>query len=332
MGILSVPITTPLWFFRLTNTRLVDSIMDVCGVPQKDSAKKACLQIFARCSAPAPGVLLNFIQRHQRKRSSSVSQSGALKEVEEPDVITLIEAAVKSQSLPTGTAKRLEVFLTSGCSPLPANIDEALETILLATGKVRLLDSKNQMTDPRRLKRYEDIVRIVKSMKHLVLLMKTMGIGPIFGSKNDATSCFASRPLYLALDLGLRQKRKHFNGQLFFQAIVLPDNFFNMDVSEQDTNRKSLVGFGIKVAEGGRYDDLVRRYRPPGNFATTMFNYYTAAQIPMVSDLLCRCPNDRFVSSQRLSIAVRRCTIFHWKVCRAVIRRCGTGKGCSRWL
>lgn len=234
--------------------------MDVCGVPQKDSAKKACLQIFARCSAPAPGMLFKTIQRPQRKRSSSIhiSQSHAPNGTEWLDFKTQIEAAVKSQVLPKSAAKRLKVFLASGCSPLPANIVEALDMILFATDKVRLLDGKNQATDPRRLKRYEEIARIVKSLKNLVQLMTSMGIGPVFGSSNEVTSNVASRPLYLALDLGLRQKRKHFNGQLFFQAIVLPDNFFDTDPSEQDTkNRKSILGLGSKVAEGGRYDDLV---------------------------------------------------------------------------
>lgn len=258
IGTLSEPVMTPLWFFRLTHTRLVDSIMDVCGVPQKESARKACLQMFARCSAPAPGVLYKTVQWPQRKRASSVSQSNAPNLMERHDVTAQIEAAVKSQILPKSAAKRLEVFLTSGCSPLPANIDEALDAVLVATGKVRLLDDKNRVTDPRRLRRYEEIAKIVKSLKQLVLLTATMGIGPIFGSKSDAVDGIVSRPLYIALDLGLRQKRKHYNGQLFFQAIVLPNNFFDLDPSEQDTNRKSILGLGSKVAEGGRYDDLVR--------------------------------------------------------------------------
>jgi len=177
--------------------------------------------------------------------------------------MTQIEAAVQTQILPKSAAKRLEVFLTSGCSPLPANIDEALINIIQATGKVRLLDAKNQAADPRRLKRYEDIARIIQSLKNLMLLMKTTGIGPIYGTKKDGTTSFASRPLYVALDLGLRQKRKHYNGQLFFQAIVLPDNFFDADARPKDSSRKAIPGLGTKVAEGGRYDDLVRDDNSP---------------------------------------------------------------------
>lgn len=248
------PMTPPLWFFRLTHTRLSDSIMEICGVPPKDSAKKACLQIFARCSAPAPGTLLKST-RPPRKRSTSISQGGASAESEMSSVNNEIDEAVKNNSLPRSAAKRLEVFLASGCSPLPANIDKALDAILVGTRNVRNLDAK---TDPRRLKRYEDIARIVKSLKHLVVLLNAMGIGPIFESKNAVRDAVASRPLYIALDLGLRQKRKHFNGQLLFQAIVLPYNFF--DSTEKDVaNRKSILGLGTKVAEGGRYDDLVSK-------------------------------------------------------------------------
>ena len=42
----------------------------------------------------------------------------------------------------------------------------------------------------------------------------------------------------------------------------------------------SRMGKGIKVAEGGRYDDLVRKSRPPGNFGSALFNAYTTAPIP----------------------------------------------------
>lgn len=173
-----------------------------------------------------------------------------------------IDAAVESRDLPKSAANRLKLFLTAGCSPLPADFFDALDTILLATGKLRVFDAENRVADPRRLKRYEDITRIVKSLKHLLLSMSTMGIGPIYGSRNESHIGFASRPLYLALDLGLRQRRKHFHGQLSFQAIVLPGNFFDdtsTETSDQEVNKKlvSIVGHGMKVAEGGRYDELV---------------------------------------------------------------------------
>jgi hypothetical protein len=100
-----------------------------------------------------------------------------------------IDAAVESKALPKRAAKQLKLFLTAGCSPLPAGFNDALDTILPAMGKF----------------------------------------------------------------------------QLFFQAIVLPGDFFDVtgtDTSDQETNKKSvfIVGIGTKVAEGGRlYDELVCR-------------------------------------------------------------------------
>jgi translation initiation factor 2-alpha kinase 4 len=266
LGALSDSITAPLWFLRLTHTRLADSIMDVCAVPQKESARKACLQVFTRCTAPAPGLLVDFMEmpNHQRRRSSSLGQMTAPKRAKRSDVSTQIDAVVESKALPKSAGKRLKLFLTAGCSPLPADFNDALDTILHATGKLRGFDTENQVADPRRLKRYEDISRIVKSLKDLITCMETIGIGPIYGQSNESNKCFASRPLFLALDLGLRQRRQHFHGQLFFQAIVLPDDFCDVictGTSDQETNKKllSIVGHGMKVAEGGRYDELVCR-------------------------------------------------------------------------
>ena len=249
------------WFLRLTHTRLADSIMEVCGIPQKESARKACLQIFTRFAVTAPGMLPKDAGRPQRNRSSSIGQQSdaSTGATVRPDATSYIDAAVESRTFPETAANRLRLFLSSGCCPLPADIDDALNTILVATGHLRQLDAQNKVADPRRLKRYEDISRIVQSLKNLVLLMKEMGIGPILGSKSEAQGSLINKPMYIALDLGLRQKRKHFNGQIFFQAIVLPDNFFDMAATESNAQDKSqsIVGQGTKVAEGGRYDELV---------------------------------------------------------------------------
>ena len=234
--------------------------MEVCGIPQKDSARKACLQIFTRFTVATPGALVHYATRPQRGRSFSLGQhSDTSDDREIPTAESYINAAVESQTLPKAAAKRLQLFLSAGCCPLPANVDDALDTILAAAGKLRQLDAQNQVADPRRLKRYEDISRIIQSLKSLIFLTKTMGIGPVHGSEKETQESVTSRPLYIALDLGLRQKRKHFNGQIFFQAIVLPENFFEKtacDPNAQDKNQ-SIVEQGTKVAEGGRYDELV---------------------------------------------------------------------------
>jgi hypothetical protein len=63
---------------------------------------------------------------------------------------------------------------------------------------------------------------------------------------------------------------------------VLPDNYFEeVNVEEHNEALISSTGRGIKLAEGGNFSDLVRKNRPPGNFASSFVNAYTAAPIPV---------------------------------------------------
>ena len=88
-----------------------------------------------------------------------------------------------------------------------------------------------------------------------------------------------SYPAYVSIDLGLRQKRGNFSGGTFFQAILLQDTFF------EDGDDKAN-GKGIRIAEGGRYDDLVRHFRPPSNFGSIQVSNYSAVKIPFCSGLI----------------------------------------------
>ena len=66
-------------------------------------------------------------------------------------------------------------------------------------------------------------------------------------------------PTFVSLDLGLRQCRKHFHGQLYFQAIILEDSCFdNAEQSIGNNNDVITNHAGAKIAEGGWYDNLVR--------------------------------------------------------------------------
>ena len=79
----------------------------------------------------------------------------------------------------------------------------------------------------------------------------------------------------------MRQRRKHYHGGVIFQCIVLPDGYLeNVVPDESNEYLISPAGMGVKVAEGGDFSDLVRRNRPPGNFASTFLNRYTSSPIP----------------------------------------------------
>ena len=70
-------------------------------------------------------------------------------------------------------------------------------------------------------------------------------------------------------------------GGVFFQAILLQDDFFdNSEKNEATKVRHAHGGKGSRIAEGGRYDDLVRQFRPPGNFGSIQLDSYTGARVP----------------------------------------------------
>lgn len=172
------------------------------------------------------------------------------------DLESYIEEAVSKHDLPKAAARRMKIFLLDGCSPLPVNIDEALSRILSAAANLRSSDDN----EARRLKRYDDVIRSVNSLKNLVEAMRLMAIGPIVGSSDISNPTGTHRPLYISLDLGLRQRRKHYHGHVLFQAIVLPDSFVRGLSANSDGK---TGGGGVKIAEGGRYDELVCQYSCP---------------------------------------------------------------------
>jgi hypothetical protein len=178
----------------------------------------------------------------------------------DPDKIDeFLNSLVEGHELPRAAANRLRFFILNGCCPLPSKIDDALEAVRIATGKLKFLDAKAK-PDPRRLKRYDDVAKSLKSLQSLVEAMRTIGIGPLNDNVNKA-SMQSCRPLFICLDLGIRQRRKHFNGLLYFQAFVIPDPFMDRSVTGRSTEASDSAwlksGYGSRVAEGGRYDDLV---------------------------------------------------------------------------
>lgn len=273
---------SPLWYLRLTHTRLADSILELCGVPQKDSLKRLCLRMFTQYTAPAPSCLTCFLPL-KRKRSNSRQGEGNVKDRLEK----FLSDAVSSHGLPPSAAKNLQLFITNGWMPLPVEITEAIAVIKCAVTALRQAEG-GKLPDPRRLKRFEDVGRSLKQLSNLIQLLHSVGVAPLFGSGPKQKVPTLNRPLFISLDLGLRQRRKHFHGQVLFQCIAIPDNYFDRvstggDESETNETIISSTGLGSKIAEGGRYDDLVRRYRPPGNFGSALVNYYTTALIPKVS-------------------------------------------------
>lgn len=286
---------SPFWYIRLTNTRLVDNIFELCDIPSKDSVRQACLHILTSCSSPSITELSQYMDKkskgRRKDRNSSkahkskpkyVHNSNAKKNIDE-----YLDIAVDSYDLPRPAANKFKNFLSCGCLPFPADICKALDVLQTATKKFRSLENENKI-ETRRLKRYDDVSRGIHSLTNLVHTLGEMGINPLFqggeGSSMDvieeSNKRFISQPAYLCLDLGLRQRCKNMHGHLLYQAFVVPDSFFSNNDDHADL-KSAHKEDEMKIAEGGRYDDLVRKFRPPGNFGPTQFNIYSAAPIPI---------------------------------------------------
>ena len=147
--------------------------------------------------------------------------------------------------------------------PLPENIHDALDNIEKATKKLQSLDAKRKPTQ-RRAKRYEDIARGIRSLRQLLKAMSSIGIKSLFSSapseENSNSNISFLSPAFISLDLGLRQRRKHFHGSLLYQAIIMQEDCLEHSGENRDKNDSMRTnGFrDLKIAEGGRYDDLVR--------------------------------------------------------------------------
>jgi hypothetical protein len=185
-----------------------------------------------------------------RKRSNSKSAYVNPKE----RLTTALESAVNNHGLPPQSSTALKSFITNGCFPLPVEIENALDSIKSALMKLRNFHGRT--IDARQFRRFEDAGKCLKHLKNLITLLSSIGIGPLLASKNPAGKI--SRPIFISLDLGLRQRRANYNGQTFFQCVALKDDYFENlynDGGEPETNDSivSSTGLGLRIAEGGRY-------------------------------------------------------------------------------
>lgn len=266
--------TTPLWYLRINHTRLADSILDLCGVPQKDTTRRFCTDMLTRFTAPSPLLLGDYLSKPRR---NLLKRNKTLEAKNRQDLDSRFAECTSKHGLSQSAADKLRMFIDK-CSPLPSSVTECIETLKKAITVVGSVGVLNEI-DPRRAKRLEDAARSLRHLKDLFALLESLGVKPHLSTEperiEDKKSI--SRPLFVSFDLGLRQRRKHYHGGLIYQCIALSDAFVNQLDAEDPA---SSSGLEIKVAEGGNYSELVRKHRPPGNFATAFVNYYTAAPLP----------------------------------------------------
>lgn len=69
---------SPLWYIRLSHTRLADSILDLCGVPVNNDLRRACLYIFSRFVAPAPIKVASRMEPNVANKDQKLSSHPSL--------------------------------------------------------------------------------------------------------------------------------------------------------------------------------------------------------------------------------------------------------------
>lgn len=258
---LEVPIP---WYLRLNHTKLADCILDLCHIPSKENIRRSCFHMLTKYTSPTPHLLLLTHGEKQDERK-----------IRNERITSALDELVQRHGMPKAAAERFLAFV-SKCAPLHPDINTSIEMLKQGLSELRKIEPK--IADPKRMKRFEDAAKSLKSVKNLVETLEKMRIGPIlFKDKIGDGNMASGRPLYIALDLGLRQRRKYYHGGSIFQAIVLPENYFSSPCDPEE-HHDSL---GTRIAEGGHYSELVRRFRPPGNFATAVVSHYTSAPIPV---------------------------------------------------
>lgn len=240
---------------------MADSILDFCSVPPNDDAKIACLRILTKFSAcPPKQAVEHFVKPFPSSVDAETSpkpKGGGVR-----DIDRALDHAVAKHGLSLDAAQRMRTFLGHGCLPLSSNAEAALDAIQAAARRLRVLDLQNgDDIGGKRTKKYEDIGKGLKSLRMVLKAMDAIGL--FEASRKTAAMRCAGRPAYISIDLGLRQLKKHIHGNLFFQAVLLQSNCFDKGKSSQDYIEKSETQIvptcsdGVRIAEGGRYDDLV---------------------------------------------------------------------------
>lgn len=263
----------PAFFVCVSHTRLTDSILDLCGVPQDESIRKKCLK------------LISSVSMHPI--SNALSKKSQLK----PQIPSFEEYGFSQD-----VALNLKTFFSNGCLPLPLNIGHALENLGTATKELKKTLKINTSTEQgrRKMRRCDEIGKSILSLRRLVQALRTFGILRKSGDSQDdfdstqkKNESFFRIPDFILIDLGLRQKSKQMHGHLFFQAYILP-SFLKKQIEKNPMVSNDVLlrphhdhHSCIKVAEGGRYDNLVRRYRPPGNLGSMNVNHYSNIQNPI---------------------------------------------------
>ena len=162
------------WFLRLGHTKLADGVLELCGVPAKESLRKLCLYLLSRFTAPTPTSVFNLLPQEKKamcRNRTVLSKADRLQELD-----TLLKEAVSNQGLLEEAGKKLRVFIQC-CFPLPPDLSGAVDVLKKAIAKIRSLDVAE--ADPRRMKRFEDCAKRYVRLYAFCLDFQPFSVGSI---------------------------------------------------------------------------------------------------------------------------------------------------------
>ena len=232
--------------------------MDLMFIPTSEVARQSCQHILTVLASCSPLELFN--QRAQSRKHKRKNR-----EIKQQKMEKALESAVERGNLSKRSAKRIRAFLSHFLVPqLDAN--RVLDDIAAAARKIHHADinSSNHNDEVKRLSSncFREAIRCLNELRRLLKAMEALGIKTAVNLNEGETPYNGlqdnlSYPAYISIDLGLRQRRKHYAGRLYFQAMLLQNDFFQED--GETTTNPFLNEKSIRIAEGGRYDDLVRQ-------------------------------------------------------------------------
>ena len=142
-----------------------------------------------------------------------------------------LDDAHRNHGLPKESCARLQWFIDI-CGFLPPKASQSIERLKEVVARLRTSEN-SKIAEPKILKRFEDAARSLKVLRDMTSAMES-SLQPLINAMG--TSAVRSAPLFVSIDFGLRQRRKHYHGGLIFQYIVLPDGFLEGVVPDESTD------------------------------------------------------------------------------------------------
>ena len=150
------------------------------------------------------------------------------------------------------------LFSTGELLPIRGNLEDGLKSISENANRVKKSYGGGKSTQKKILKAMQRVNTCVRNLQQLILLCKMGGLDLSTNNNNPVSNTLdsSSSPSIVTIDLGLRQKEKHYDGGLFYTAVLYSSTGGKKSENQQFNS-------GLRACEGGRYDELVGKYRPP---------------------------------------------------------------------